>query len=207
MRLLYRLEVRLDAERQELSRQIQSLERDVRAASIKEPQRERLICEARDAAEWSELSGRLDALNSVLANHGARLLEGEANLQAVMEHAGWQAEELSFSPHRALPERSRPDDQSERRTPSGAKHAELEALRDGVDDMRQQLEELQHQRTSTSTSAAMGDMKALWREVSKLQASQCTLSTCGPAVSCPNSSSSWSCCRTWFSRTRMPCQT
>ncbi|CAJ1405481.1 unnamed protein product [Effrenium voratum] len=178
MRLLYRLEVRLDAERQELSRQIQSLERDVRAASIKEPQRERLICEARDAAEWSELSGRLDALNSVLANHGARLLEGEANLQAVMEHAGWQAEELSFSPHRALPERSRPDDQSERRTPSGAKHAELEALRDGVDDMRQQLEELQHQRTSTSTSAAMGDMKALWREVSKLQASQCTLSTC-----------------------------
>eukprot|EP00434_Breviolum_minutum_P022686 symbB.v1.2.020019.t1/scaffold1662.1/size108665/7 len=34
--------------------------------------------------------GRLDAFHSVLANHGARLLEGEAHLQALTEHLGWQ---------------------------------------------------------------------------------------------------------------------
>ncbi|CAK9022413.1 unnamed protein product [Durusdinium trenchii] len=88
--MLYRLEVRWDRERQEFLQQLQRLEQTL------QPRQEDAT--SYDLPGWSQISGRLDALHSVLANHGARLLEAHSRAQALMEHLGWQAPQWPETP-------------------------------------------------------------------------------------------------------------
>lgn len=106
--MLYRLEVRWDRERQEFLQQLQRLEQTL------QPRQEDAT--SYDLPGWSQISGRLDALHSVLANHGARLLEGEAHLQALMEHLGWQAPQWPETP-KVLSERHSPTSEARWRIP------------------------------------------------------------------------------------------
>lgn len=115
----------------------------------------------------SQISGRLDALHSVLANHGARLLEGEAHLQALTEHLGWQA-----------PESSESEGRSSLDTSPVLKQLKFDAEGPEISELQQRLEELQRSQDAMAESlreskgsfnATLGDMKALWREVARLQ--------------------------------------
>jgi len=168
MRSVYRLEVRLEEERQETLRQIQRLEQSLihalPATKTKDSELEALSrrVTALEASDASELAGRMDALSSVLANHGARLLEGEANMQVLLERPPAQAEIL----------RKDGTDAGDAETP----RAEVEP--DFFEGFRSRLKEMeQHQavvdeqlrQNRSDYNATLGDMKALWREIAALQ--------------------------------------
>lgn len=167
MRSIYRLEVRLEEERQETLRQIQRLEQSLihalPASKTKDSELDALSrrVTALEASDASELAGRLDALSSVLANHGARLLEGEANMQVLLERPAAQAELLQEG-----------TDAGDAEIP----RAEVEP--DVFEGFRSRLQEMeQHQavvdeqlrQSRSDYNATLGDMKALWREIAALQ--------------------------------------
>ncbi|CAK9094419.1 Uncharacterized protein SCF082_LOCUS44382, partial [Durusdinium trenchii] len=121
-----------------------------------------------DLPGWSQISGRLDALHSVLANHGARLLEGEAHLQALMEHLGWQAPQWPETPKVLSESALAPRMVSQWRPEPGLTfQRQLEELQRSHQAMQEMLRE-----SKGSFNATLGDMKALWREVARLQQGQ-----------------------------------
>ena len=131
----------MDREHRELQQQMQRLD-------VPDKDSER----RGESAEWSQISGRLDAFHSVLANHGARLLEGEAHLQALTEHLGWQG-----------PKWEKEESEGFESSPV-FKELKTSIGQIAAGEIQQQLEELQR-----SQDATLGDMKALWREVARLQ--------------------------------------
>jgi len=145
----------MDREHRELQQQMQRLD-------VPDKDSER----RGESAEWSQISGRLDAFHSVLANHGARLLEGEAHLQALTEHLGWQGpkwekeESEGFESSPVFKELKTSIGQ----IAAGEIQQQLEELQRSQDAMAESLRE-----SKGSVNAALGDMKALWREVARLQ--------------------------------------
>ncbi|CAK9022268.1 unnamed protein product, partial [Durusdinium trenchii] len=118
--------------------------------------------------EGSQISGRLDALHSVLANHGARLLEAHSRAQALMEHLGWQAPQWPETPKVLSESALAPRMVSQWRPEPGLTfQRQLEELQRSHQAMQEMLRE-----SKGSFNATLGDMKALWREVARLQQGQ-----------------------------------